>query len=355
MEWKLGRMLRREVRVRYPAGRGHLVLRCELDWERDIEPVAMEEDGNLSVFHLESDRPFLYLKPILKTPDGKLFWSTGANILALMSEPGLRVAHPTFFTQGGEGSFLDPYQFFSRHVNRDVRVRVYLPPSYHENHLCRYRVAIMQDGQNLFFPEESFLGSPWNVDDTLAQLNIMNAIDNFIVVGIHSADRMYEYTKPGYEGYGRCVVEEVLPWVRTHLRTRENRFDTMVLGSSLGGVVSFYLAWQYPEVFAGAACMSSTFTFRDDLMDRVYGEEKKPVAFYLDSGWPGDNYEVTLAMATALIQRGWRLGLDLQHFTFPEERHNESAWGRRLHLPTQIFARTLRDLNQAVHGRNLEK
>ena len=28
-------LLRRQIRVRYPAGRGRIVLRTELDWERD--------------------------------------------------------------------------------------------------------------------------------------------------------------------------------------------------------------------------------------------------------------------------------------------------------------------------------
>ena len=61
------------------------------------------------------------------------------------------------------------------------------------------------------------------------------------------------------------------------------------------------MAWQYPEVFGLAACMSSTFAYRNDLIDRVLSEPKRDTKFYLDSGWPGDNYEVTLAMAMALL------------------------------------------------------
>ena len=61
------------------------------------------------------------------------------------------------------------------------------------------------------------------------------------------------------------------------------------------------------------------------------------LGFYLDSGWPGDNYEVTMAMATALITRGWRYGHDLMHFCFPHAAHNENAWGIRLHLPMQFI------------------
>jgi predicted alpha/beta superfamily hydrolase len=109
-----------------------------------------------------------------------------------------------------------------------------------------------------------------------------------------------------------------------------------VIGSSLGGVVSFYMAWQHPAAFGFAACMSSTFSHKDDLVDRVLAEPKCPSRFYLDSGWPGDNYEVTLAMAMALARRGYRVREDFLHLAFPLEEHDERAWGRRLHLPVQL-------------------
>jgi enterochelin esterase-like enzyme len=61
--------------------------------------------------------------------------------------------------------------------------------------------------------------------------------------------------------------------------------ETVVTGPSLGGVVSVYLAWQWPKVF-GAVCLSSTFSHKDDLIDRVLTEPKSTSRFYLDSGWP---------------------------------------------------------------------
>jgi enterochelin esterase-like enzyme len=109
------------------------------------------------------------------------------------------------------------------------------------------------------------------------------------------------------------------------------------MGSSLGGVVSFFMAWQWPQVFGAAACLSSTFSHKDDLVDRVLTEPKNPAKFYIDSGWPGDNFETTLAMAIALHSRGYVYGQDFIHFAFPNEKHEETAWGSRLHLPLQLF------------------
>jgi predicted alpha/beta superfamily hydrolase len=196
----------------------------------------------------------------------------------------------------------------------------------------------MQDGRNLFFPQEAFMGQDWGVTDKLALLNGMNAVRQMMIVGIFSGDRMAEYTKPGYEAYGRSVVEEIKPYIDAHFRTRPAPQTTGVMGSSLGGVVSFYMGWEWPEVFGNVGCLSSTFTHKDNLVERVLTEKRRDVRFYIDTGWPGDNYEVGHAMAVALAERGYRYGLDFLYFAFPNAEHSERDWGQRLHLPFQFFA-----------------
>ena len=148
---------------------------------------------------------------------------------------------------------------------------------------------------------------------------------------------MQEYTSPGYGAYARSLVEEIVPEAERRLRIGRERRHRTVWGSSLGGVVSFYSVWQHPDVFGVGVCMSSTFSHRDDLIERVLSEPVRDVAFYLDSGWPGDNYEVTMAMAMALVSRGWRYGVNLLHLCFPKAEHDEAAWGLRLHLPMQFL------------------
>jgi hypothetical protein len=83
--------------------------------------------------------------------------------------------------------------------------------------------------------------------------------------------------------------------------------------------------------------MSSTFSYQDDLIHRVLTEPFRDVGFYLDSGWPGDNFEVTAGMAVALIARGWEYGRNLLHLCFPMADHSEKSWGMRLHLPLQFL------------------
>ena len=328
-------LLKRRIRVRYPAGRGRVVLRTELDWERDTEPVAVSDDGETSTFALEARKPFLYFKCVLKTGDSGGLWSVGANLLLTMTTDDVAEVFP-HFDPPETGSFSSVIERDSAILGRRHLVRVYLPPGYHENTLRRYPVLYMQDGKNLFFPEEAFLGQDWGVGEAVHLLDTMNAVDRVVIVGVHSGDRMAEYTRPGYEAYARSVVEEIKPEIDRRIRVHTSPRETGVVGSSLGGVVSFFMAWEYPRVFGYAACMSSTFSHKDDLVERVLSEPKHTSKFYLDSGWPGDNYEVTLAMAMALGRRGYRVREDFLHLVFPLEEHDEQAWGRRLHLPVQL-------------------
>jgi predicted alpha/beta superfamily hydrolase len=340
--------LDRRLLVHYPAGAGHIVLRTELDWQHDVEPTTLSDDGLTSTFELEARRPFLYFKPLLRTRDGER-WAVGPNLLLLMTADAPADVYPCF--EGAHaGTLSDVLELESRILGRTHLARVYLPPGYRENVLRRYPVVYMQDGKNLFFPDEAFLGRDWKVDRALSLLDGMNAIDHAVVVGVHSGDRMAEYTQPGYEAYARSIVEEVKPAIDAKVRTLTSPRETAVMGSSLGGVVSFYMAWEYPQVFGLGACMSGTFAHRNDLIDRVLSESKRENRYYLDSGWPGDNYEVTLAMAMALVSRGIQARRDFLHLMFPLEEHDETAWGRRLHLPLQLG---LSKITAAERGRHL--
>jgi len=328
-------LLRRTLRVHYPEGYGRVLLRTEMDWDEDVAPDTVSDDGVTSTFLLEARKPFLYFKPVLRTAEGGTQWAIGANMLASLTAEENAEVYPHF--DGAEtGSYSPLIERDSSILGRKHLVRVYLPPGYHENPLRRFPVLYMQDGKNLFFPDEAFLGQDWGVGEAVRLLDAMNAVDRVVIVGVHSGDRMGEYTKPGYEAYARSIVEEIKPEVDRRLRVFTTPNETGVIGSSLGGVVSFYMAWEHPEVFGYAACMSSTFSHKDDLIDRVLAEPKHASKFYLDSGWPGDNYEVTLAMAMALGRRGYRVRQDFLHLVFPLEEHDEKAWGKRLHLPVQL-------------------
>lgn len=328
-----------EIVVVYPCTAGAMSVRTEIDWDLDAEPVA--SDGVVHVFRVAGDRPFLYFKPLLRD-GGESLWARGENALIVRGE-ARRVVYP-HFRNGLVCGECEVKRVPSALSIAGLRIRVFEPAGYRENSARRYPVLYMQDGQNLFFDDEAFAGRSWHVQDAIQSLEAMNLIDSALVVGIYPEDRMRQYTRPGYDEYGRAVVGDLVPWIDATFRTLPSPQHRGLIGSSLGGVVSMHLAWAHPEVFGSAACLSSTFGHRDDLAQRVRSEPRRPIRLYLDSGWPRDNYEVTLGMRNLLIASGFRLGHDLQHFAFPGARHDEQAWGSRLHLPLQfLLGRDLHD------------
>lgn len=328
------------VQVVYPlAPAGRLTLRWDRDWRQDVEPFAVSADRTRTTFRFTSRGPFHYFKPVLHQDGGQeaFSWAQGNNYLALAGSE--REVFPYF--RGDRSCGACDLEHLGEGEQRH-EYRVFYPPGYEENYLKHYPVLYMQDGQNLFFPNEAFGGNSWKIGETLHLLDQMNAVDKLIVVGIYPQDRNREYTRPGYRDYGRFLVEQLKPAIDAGHRTLPGPESTAVMGSSLGGVVSFYLAWEHPEVFGMAVCMSSTFGYRDDLRERVAAEAKRPVRFYLDSGWPQDNYEVTRDLRMRLLGRGYEEGRDLHYLAFPEALHQEKDWALRAHIPIQLLFGGLR-------------
>lgn len=315
--------------INYPQDRGRVALRTAVDWDRELP--AFATGHSYAVFEVDVPKT-LEVKPVLHVGDETL-WAKGANYVVTSQEPD-RALWPFFF--GDETGHVTEIRH-TEFEGATHKVRVYLPPGYDDNTLRRFPVIYMQDGQNLFHRDEAFMGGEWQVDETMDRLAQMNLIRKTIVVGIWPNDREKEYTRPGYEQYGRFLVECLKPKIDAELRTRVGREETVTMGSSLGGVAALHLAWTYPHVFGRVACLSSTFGVFDDLFERIAHEDKRDILIYMDSGWPKDNFSATNAMRDLLVKRGYRLGVDLLQFSFPEGGHSERSWAERIHVPFQFF------------------
>ena len=126
----------------------------------------------------------------------------------------------------------------------------------------------MHDGQNLFDQSLSYSGE-WEVDETLDRLQNADKLE-LIIVGIDNAgsERIDEYTpweiaqypsKQQGDAYIRFIKENLKPFIDKNYRTQSNREQTAIMGSSLGGLISFYAFLQYPETFGKAGVFSPSF------------------------------------------------------------------------------------------------
>ena len=223
---------------------------------------------------------------------------------------------------------------------KDRDLVVWLPPGYEADTTRRYAVVYMHDGQNIFDPVTSAFGVDWSIDETADELIRKKSIEPVIVVGIYNtSDRMKEYT-PGDKGtaYMNFVVKVVKPFIDSTYRTKPDRKNTIVGGSSAGGIISFMLVWEHPDVFSKAICMSPAFQSLSpggwDYPRVVQSSNgnKKNVFFYIDNGGIGLDSQLQPgidSMLTKLKSKGYEEGKDFVFVHDPTAKHFEADWAKR--------------------------
>jgi predicted alpha/beta superfamily hydrolase len=236
---------------------------------------------------------------------------------------------------------------------RTVTVR--LPPSYRSQTQRRYPVIYLHDGQNCFDRSTAAFGSEWQADEKMDSLAAVGAVEEVILVAINNtSDRIDEYSDtPLGRAYATFVAHRLKPMIDSLYRTQPGPEDTAVMGSSMGGLISFLFTWWHPEVFGKAACLSSVFDRRrTDVIPLVERTQSGPAGrrIYMDCG--GAPGEIMLKagmdeMLGLLRERGWVEGRDLAWHFDPAAEHNERAWAGRLWRPlTFLFARSASSFSQ---------
>ena len=242
------------------------------------------------------------------------------------------------------GSVVIHEEFYSPELNNDRTVLVWLPPSYETKTGRRYPVLYMHDGQNIFNSQTSFIGAEWEVDETVSELVKTGQMEEIIVVGLYNTDdRSAEYS-PMHNGkkYSEFLVKTVKPFIDNAYRTRPGRESTAVMGSSMGGIISFHLVWDYPHIFSRAGCLSPAFLVdNNEIVNRVSSAQFAPdnILIYVDNGTEGLEKEFQPAlddMKSALKEKGFDKS-NLVYQIFSGAVHNETAWAERLHLPLLFF------------------
>ena len=249
-------------------------------------------------------------------------------------------------------------------------VDVYLPPGYHDSDR-RHRVIYAHDGQNLFNPAMSYTGIDWGIDEAVDRLLTEGVIDDAIIVGIWNTPlRRREYQPqfisdavpsttqrliaefiggpPLSDDYLRFVVTELKPLIDATYNTRTGPEDTFMMGSSMGGLISMYGVQEYPDVFGGAACLSTHWpaVFGDGqppeavlhMLDTL-AERMAPVdghRWYFDFGTTELDAvyeEFQLPVDARLRELGYKEGDTWLTRKYEGAGHAERYWRERVHVP----------------------
>ena len=266
---------------------------------------------------------------------------------------------------------INHYANFRSEFVQTRNIDVWLPD--HFDPQSPYPVLYMHDGQNIFESESSFNRISWKVDETLSDLIRNNKIRGCIIVGIWNTEKRFqEFTplKPFLDYYSpdltinanevlstfisdeylKFIVYELKPFIDSTFNTLKDRDNTFISGSSMGGLISIYAICEYPEVFGGAACLSTHWPFSiiqaDPLMFNVitdYLKAKLPSPethkIYFDHGtetldslYPPYQSEVNRIMkGKGYSERSWITKV------FEGDEHSELFWQKRFHIPATFL------------------
>ncbi|WP_372792993.1 alpha/beta hydrolase [Lutibacter sp.] len=268
--------------------------------------------------------------------------------------------------------------FPSKYV-RPRTVDIWLPNNYSKNE--KYAVLYMHDGQMLFDAESTWNKQEWKVDEIVGGLIDSAKIKDCIVVAMwnHSDIRHTEYypQKPfdllpkkfkdsifetatkqfgtAFKGiqsdnYLKFIVEEVKPFIDANFSTLTTPEDTFIAGSSMGGLISMYALCEYPEIFGGAACLSTHWvgfmpqenspvpaTFFSYLAQNLPSPKNHKI--YFDYGTNTlDEYYLPFqqGLEEVLKLKGYN-ELNSKNLKFEGHDHSENSWNLRFQIPVQFL------------------
>jgi len=254
---------------------------------------------------------------------------------------------------------LEKFQLNARFMNGIARViSVYLPGDYAQNPTRRYKVLYAFDGQELpLIAFEQYLNS----------LFASHQVEPILVVAVDNlaGDLRHEELGAGpylnvfgwgtlSDGFNKFMVNELLPKIDSTYRTQTGARNTAIMGWSLGGLTSFYLAWQYPDRFGTVGSFSPSFWWRveskagGELQARVIhrlvlnsakrpglrmwfeaGTREEPITDMDKNGVP-DVIQDVQDLRKILETKGYQDGVDMQYLEVAGGAHQITTWAKVL-------------------------
>lgn len=206
------------------------------------------------------------------------------------------------------------------------------------------------DGQNVWNDEQASFNQSWGVGDAI-DFNL----HQILVVSVSCADgmaRLDEYSKfvdksdhfPAdwitravggkADLYLQEVVDVILPFAQTFANTQPT---WMMVGSSMGGVISLTAMIEYPHIFKKIAGLSNAFWFaKDEFLEYVNNAQfSLDQHIYLDVGTKESGIQkesetyINSNVAVAQVLLNKSLG-SLTFVRIEDGLHNELAWKERI-------------------------
>lgn len=262
-------------------------------------------------------------------------------------------------------------RFYARSLKNFRDLYIYLPPSYGLQPERHYPVLYMHDGQNIFDGSSSYSGSGWEMHRVTDDLIARQQIEEILIVGIaHQNDQRlseYAHTDGSFEGhpikgkgllYEAFLIEDVKPFIEANYRVLSGPENTALMGSSMGGLVTFNIGLRHPKLFGKLGVVSPSFWWGGDATLKQVSKLSRnqlPVRLWIDMGdSEGPFMEGFTEVIQALLSKGISPQEAMAHRIVHGAIHSEADWMRRVHCPLLYFFGLIGyPERMELHGRDL--
>lgn len=247
--------------------------------------------------------------------------------------------HPYFdsYIHGEKGSAesLVVHEIDSEFLGYSHTIHVYLPPGYNSEE--KYPVFYLQDGIDYV----EFAQVPVTLNNLINENKIKPLITVFVTppnrLKPDFPNRMSEYGLN--KNYVKFFADELVSFIDKNYSTITEPEHRLVAGDSFGGLISAYIPFARPDVFANGYSQSGYQSFKKDQLINSYKfAEKKDIKLYVDTGLyermvgasflPKD--EIDFLMANRRFKKVLQeKGYDFVYREYPEG-HTWGNWRRHL-------------------------
>lgn len=186
---------------------------------------------------------------------------------------------------------VEEFDFESRLLGNRRRLHIYLPPSYDAERRRRFPTLWVHDGGEYLHRGR--------LPTMLDNLIFNRTIDPLIAIMVDPVMRGREYR--ANEEYASFLESELLPHVEGRYRTQAQREARGVMGASLGGLSSFYVALSRPHLFSRIGGQSSALHLEEAKITALLTRFSAPATFYLDVGTYEPRYLPTHRRIVAML------------------------------------------------------
>ncbi len=236
-----------------------------------------------------------------------------------------------------KGNLIIYENVYSPQLDNDRTVLVWLPPSYEIDINKRYPVLYLHDGQNAFTSGLSLSGEEWKLDETVTKLIDQQKIEEIIMVALYNGENRTGEYSPKHQGnaYADFLIQTIKPWIDQTYRTQNESEHTAVLGSSMGGIISFHLGWEHSNIFSMVGCLSPAFLVdRNEIINRVKKSKESPnFKFTIQNGTEELEAELQPSinkMIKYLKKKGYKENTDYLYKIYDRNNHTEKAWAQQV-------------------------